>query len=145
MSAIAVVAATFDRPMTDPGLARAVVLLILTEVACDLDKSKKVPPATILGSHATLVRATNSYERLTALPEQDRRAIVESRAEILTAWALTVGPPLVGGLAPYGVGPLAASNDVRWLMRRTIAVAVQAFTPTRAMQIDVDDITEEDL
>jgi hypothetical protein len=140
VSAAVKVGLLFDRDLTDPELTRVAVLLVLTEGAARLDKTGRIRPDAILGRHAALLGTTASYDALAALTAEERREIAASQSEILRAWALAVGPPLLAGLLPFGVGPMAAANYVQYVLKGTIASATRVFGPAGTVPVAVDDI-----
>src|SRR5918998_2443140 len=116
-----------DRDLTDPELTRIAVLLVLTEGAVKLDKTGRIRPDAILGPHASLLGEAASYDALAALTAKERQEIAASQSEILRAWALAVGPPLLAGLLPFGLGPMAAANYMQYVLKGTITAAVRVF------------------
>lgn len=70
----------------------------------------RICPDAILGHRASLWSTPAAYDALAALTATERQEIAASQAEILRAWALVVGPPLLAGLLPFGLGPMAAAN-----------------------------------
>jgi hypothetical protein len=77
-------------------------------------------------------------------PEQ-RQKIAASQSEILRAWALTVGPPLLAGLLPFGLGPMAAANYMQYVMRGTITAAVRVFGPGTPVSVSVEELPEGEI
>jgi hypothetical protein len=135
----------YDRDLTDPELTRIAVLLILTDGAAKLDKTGKIRPDAILGPHASLLGQAAAYDSLVALTTEQRQEIAASQSEILRAWALAVGPPLVAGLLPFGVGPMAAANYVQYVLRATITNAVKVFGPPAAAPVTVEELPESEI
>jgi len=131
-----------DRDLTDPELTRIAVLLVLTEDAVKLDKTGRIRPDAILGPHASLLGQAAAFDALAALPARDRQEIVDSQSEILRAWALAVGPPLLAGLLPYGLGPMAAANYVQYVLKGTITAAARVFGPAGSVPVSVEEIPE---
>ena len=134
-----------DRDLTDPELTRIAVLLVLTEGAVKLDKTGRIRPDAILGPHASLLGQAASYDAVAALTAQERQEIAASQSEILRAWALAVGPPLLAGLLPFGVGPMAAANYVQYVLKNTITAAARVFGPPAAVPVTVEELPERDL
>src|SRR5687767_52977 len=128
-----------DRDLTDPELTRIAVLLVLTEGAVKLDKTGRIRPDAILGPHASLVGQAASYDALAALTAEERREIAASQSEILRAWALAFGPPLLAGLLPFGLGPMAAANYVQHVLRGTITAATKVFGPAAPVPVTVEE------
>jgi hypothetical protein len=145
VSAAVKVGLLYERDLTDPELTRIAVLLILTEQAVKLDKTKKIRPDAIVGPHAALLGQAASYDRLAALTPQQRQQIAASQSEILRAWALTVGPPLLAGLLPFGLGPVAAANYMQYVMRGTITAAVRVFGPAAPVSVSVEELPEGEI
>jgi hypothetical protein len=145
VSAAVKVGVLYERDLTDPELTRIAVLLILTDQAVKLDKTKKIRPDAVLGPHAELLGQTASYDRLAALTPEQRQEIAASQSEILRAWALTVGPPLLAGLLPFGLGPMAAANYVQRVLRDTITAAVRVFGPAAAAAVSVAELPEREI
>ena len=145
VSAAVKVGLLYERDLTDPELTRVAVLLILTDGAVKLDKTGKIRPDAILGPHASLLGQAAAYDRLVALTPDQRQEIAASQSEILRAWALAVGPPLVAGLLPFGVGPLAAANYVQHVLRGMITNAVRVFGPAAPEPVDVEELPEGDI
>ena len=129
VSAAVKVGLLHGRDLTDPELTRLAVLLVLTEGAVKLDKTGKIRPDAILGPHASLLGQAASYYALAALTAEERREIAASQSEILRAWALAFGPPLLAGLLPFGLGPMAAANYVQHVLRGTITAATRSSCP----------------
>ena len=129
-----------DRDLTDPELTRIAVLLVLTEGAVKLDKTRRIRPEAILGRHASLLGRPAAYDALAALTAQERQEIAASQSEILRAWALAVGPPLLAGLLPFGLGPMAAANYMQYVLKGTITAATRVFGPAAPVQVTVDEI-----
>ena len=140
VSAAIKVGLLFDRDLEDPELTRVAVLLVLTEGAARLDKTGRIRPDAILGRHAALLGRTASYDALAALTTTERQEIAASQSEILRAWALAVGPPLLAGLLPFGVGPMAAANYVQYVLKGTITSATRVFGPAGTAPVAVDEI-----
>src|SRR3954449_6448560 len=134
-----------DRDLTDPELTRIAVLLVLTEGAVKLDKTGRIRPDAILGRHAPLLGQAASYDALAALTAEERQEIAASQSEILRAWTLAVGPPLLAGLLPFGVGPMAAANYVQYVLRATITNAVKVFGPPAAAPVTVEELPESEI
>lgn len=134
-----------ERDLTDPELTRIAVPLILTDQAVRLDKTKKIRPDAILGPHAELLGQAASYDRLAALTPEQRQEIAASQSEILRAWALTVGPPLLAGLLPFGLGPMAAANYMQYVMRGTITAAMRVFGPAAPASVTVEELPEGEI
>ena len=129
-----------DRDLTDSELTRIAVLLVLTDGAVELDKTGRLRPDAILGPHASLLRQAAAYDALAALTAEERQEIAASQSEILRAWALAVGPPLLAGLLPFGVGPMAAANYVQYVLKGTITSATRVFGPAGTAPVAVDEI-----
>jgi hypothetical protein len=129
-----------DRDLDDPELTRIAVLLVLTEGAVKLDKTGRIRPGAILGRHASLLGQPASYDALAALTAEERHEIAASQSEIIRAWALAVGPPLLAGLLPFGVGPMAAANYVQYVLRNTITAATGVFGPAAPVAVTVETI-----
>ena len=134
-----------DRDLTDPELTRIAVLLVLTEGAAKLDKTGKIRPDAILGRYAALLGKPAAYEALAALSATERQEIAASQSEILRAWALAVGPPLLAGVLPFGVGPMAAANYMQYVLKNTIASAARVFGPAAPVPVAVEEIPERDV
>ncbi|WP_369252980.1 hypothetical protein [Geodermatophilus amargosae] len=134
-----------DRDLTDPDLTRIAVLLVLTEGAGKLDKTGKIRPAAVLGRHASLVGRPAAYDAVAALTAEERREIVASQSEVLRAWALAVGPPLLAGTLPFGVGPMAAANYMQYVLKGTIAAASRVFGPAAPAPVTVEEIPESEV
>jgi hypothetical protein len=134
-----------ERDLTDPELTRIAVLLVLTEGAVKLDKTGRIRPETILGIHASLLGKTASYDALAALTAKERQEIAASQSEILRAWALAVGPPLLAGLLPFGLGPMAAANYMQYVLKGTITAAARVFGPAAPVPVAVDEIPEREV
>jgi hypothetical protein len=145
VSAAVKVGLLYERDLTDPELTRIAVLLILTNGAAKLDKTGKIRPDAILGPHASLLEQDAAYDGLVALPTEQRQEIAASQSEILRAWALAVGPPLVAGLLPFGVGPLAAANYVQHVLRDTIDNAVKVFGPVEPAPVMVEELGQGEI
>ena len=86
-----------------------------------------------------------SYDALAALTADERQEIAASQSEILRAWALAVGPPLLAGLLPFGLGPMAAANYVQYVLKGTVTSAARVFGPTGAVPVAVDQIPEREV
>ena len=128
-----------DRDLTDPELTRIAVLLVLTDGAVELEKTGRIRPDAILGSHASLLGQAASYDAVAALTAKERQEIAASQSEILRAWALAVGPPLLAGLLPFGVGPMAAANYVQYVLKGTITAATRVFGPVPPTPVTVEE------
>ncbi len=142
VSAAIKVGLLYERDLTDPELTRTAVLLILTEGAVKLDKTGKIRPDAILGRHASLLGKPAAYDSLAALTAEERQEIAASQSEILRAWALAVGPPLLAGVLPFGVGPMAAANYMQYVLKGTIAAAARVFGPAEPAPVTVEEIPE---
>ncbi len=142
VSAAIKVGLLFDRDLTDPELTRVSILLVLTDGAVKLDKTGRIRPDVILGRHASLLGEHASYDALAALTPKERQEIAASQSEILRAWALAVGPPLLAGLLPFGLGPLAAANYMQYVLKSTITTAARVFGPAGPVPVTVDEIPE---
>jgi hypothetical protein len=140
VSAAIKVGLLYDRDLTDPDLTRIAVLLVLTEGAVKLDKTGKIRPDAILGRHASLVGQAAAYDALSGLTSTERQQIVASQSEVLRAWALAVGPPLLAGLLPFGVGPMAAANYMQYVLKGTITSATRLFGPRGPDAVTVEQI-----
>jgi hypothetical protein len=134
-----------ERDLSDPELTRIAVLLVLTEGAVKLDKTGRIRPDSILGPHASLVGQPAAYDALTALTAKERQEIAASQSEILRAWALAVGPPLLAGLLPFGVGPMAAANYMQHVLKSTIAAATTVFGPAAPAPVTVEELPEREV
>jgi hypothetical protein len=134
-----------DRDLTDPRMTRIAVLLVLTDEAVKLDKTGKIRPGAILGPHASLLGKPAAYDALAALTAEEREEITASQSEILRAWALAVGPPLLAGVLPFGVGPMAAANYMQYVLKGTIVSATRVFGPAAPTSVTVDEIPERDV
>jgi hypothetical protein len=134
-----------DRDLTDPELTRIAVLLVLTEGAVKLDKTGKIRPDAILGRHASLLSTPAAFEALAALTAKERQEIAASQSEILRAWALAVGPPLLAGVLPFGVGPMAAANYMQYVLKGTIAAAARVFGPAAPAPLAVEEIPDREV
>jgi hypothetical protein len=145
VSAAVRVGLLYDRDLTDPELTRIAVLLVLTNGAAKLDKTGKIRPDAILGPHASLLGQAAAYDSLVALTPQQRQEIAASQSELLRAWALAVGPPLVAGLVPFGVGPMAAANYVQYVLKDTIANAATVFGPPAHAPVTVEQLPEGEI
>jgi hypothetical protein len=142
VSAAIKVGLLFERDLTDPELTRTAVLVVLTEGAVKLDKTGRIRPDAILGRHASLLGTTAAYDALAALTKAERQEIAASQSEILRAWALAVGPPLLAGLLPFGLGPMAAANYMQYVLKGTITAATTVFGPAGSAPVAVDPIPE---
>jgi hypothetical protein len=131
-----------DRDLTDPELTRIAVLLVLTDVAAKLDKTGRIRPEAVLGRHASLLGRASSYDALAALTAKERQEIAASQSEILRAWALAIGPPLLAGLLPFGLGPMAAANYMQYVLKGTITAATKVFGAAAAAPVTVEEIPE---
>jgi len=140
VSATIKVGLLFDRDLRDPELTRVAVLLVLTEGAVKLDKTGRIRPDAILGRHASLLGRPASYDALTALTADERQEIAASQSEIVRAWALAVGPPLLAGLLPFGLGPMAAANYMQYVLKNTVTSASRLFGPADPVTVPVDEI-----
>jgi hypothetical protein len=129
-----------DRDLTDPELTRIAVLLVLTDGAVGLDKTGRIRPDAILGPHARLLEQAGAYDALAALTAEERQEIAASQSEMLRAWALAVGPPLLAGLLPFGLGPMAAANYVQHVLKNTVTAAARVFGPAADVPVAVDDL-----
>jgi hypothetical protein len=145
VSAAIKVGLVHDRDLTDPELTRIAVLLVLTEGAVKLDKTGRIRPDAILGPHASLLGKPASYDALAALTAKERQEIAASQSEILRTWALAVGPPLLAGLLPYGLGPMAAANYMQYVLKSTIAADARVFGPTEPVPVTVEEIPEREI
>ncbi len=145
VSAAIKVGLLFDRDLTDPEMTRVSVLLVLTEGAVKLDKTGRIRPDAVLGRHAALLGTPAAYDALAALTAQERQEIAASQSEILRAWALAVGPPLLAGLLPFGLGPMAAANYMQYVLKSTTTSAARLFGPAGAAPVDVDRIPEDEI
>jgi hypothetical protein len=145
VSATVKVGLLHDRDLTDPELTRIAVLLVLTEGAVKLDKTGKIRPDAILGPHASLLGKPAAYEALADLTAEERQEIAASQSEILRAWALAVGPPLLAGVLPFGVGPMAAANYIQYVLKGTIAAAARVFGPPASAPVSVEEIPEREI
>jgi hypothetical protein len=134
-----------DRDLSNPELTRIAVLLVLTEGAVKLDKTGRIRPDAILGRHASLVKEAAAYDALAALPANERQEIAASESEILRAWALAIGPPLLAGLLPYGLGPMAAANYMQYVLKGTITAAARVFGPADPVPVTVEEIPEREV
>ncbi len=134
-----------DRDLTDPELTRIAVLLVLTEGAVKLDKTGRIRPEAILGPHASLLGQAAAYDALAALTAKERQEIAASQSEILRAWALAVGPPLLAGLLPFGLGPMAAANYMQYVLKGTITAAARVFGPVAPMPVTVEELPEREV
>ncbi|MGY1637968.1 hypothetical protein ACI78V_15085 [Geodermatophilus sp. SYSU D00742] len=140
VSAAVKVGLLHERDLTDPELTRLAVLLVLTEGAVEIDRTGRIRPEAVLGRHAPLVGQTGSYDALASLPASDRQEIADSQSEILRAWALAVGPPLLAGLLPFGLGPMAAANYVQHVLKGTITAAGRVFGAAAPVPVPVEDL-----
>ena len=129
-----------DRDLTDPDLTRLAVLLVLTDGAVALDRTGRIRPDAILGPHAPLLGQAAAYDALRSLTATQRQELAASQSEILRAWALAVGPPLLAGLLPFGLGPLAAANYVQHVLKGTITAAARVFGPATPAPVTVEDV-----
>jgi hypothetical protein len=134
-----------DKDLTDPELTRIAVLLVLTDGAVKLDKTGRIRPDAILGPHASLLEQAAAYDAVAALTAEERREIAASQSEILRAWALAVGPPLLAGLLPFGLGPMAAANYMQHVLKGTIAAATRVFGPATRTPVTVEDLPEREI
>jgi len=140
VSAAIKVGLLYERDLTDPELTRDAVLLVLTEGAVRLDKTGRIRPGAILGPHASLLGKTASYDALAALTPTERQQIAASQSEILRAWALAVGPPLLAGLLPFGLGPMAAANYMQHVLKGTITAAARIFGPATPATVTIEEL-----
>ena len=145
VSAAIKVGLLYDRDLTDTELTRLAVLLVLTDGAVKLDKTGRIRPDAILGPHASLVGQAASYDALATLTAEERQEIAASQSEILRAWALAVGPPLLAGLLPFGLGPMAAANYMQYVMRGTITAAGRVFGPAAAAPVVMERLPEDEV
>lgn len=145
VSAAVKVGLLHDRDLTDPELARIAVLLVLTEGAVELDKTGRIRPDAILGPHASLLGQAAAYDALTALTAEERQEIAASQSEILRAWALAAGPPLLAGLVPFGLGPMAAANYVQHVLKGTITAAAKVFGPATPAPLTVEELPDREV
>jgi hypothetical protein len=129
-----------DRDLTDPELTRIAVLLVLTDGAVRLDKTGRIRPDAILGPHASLLGQGAAYDALATLTATERQEIAASQSEILRAWALAVGPPLLAGLLPFGLGPMAAANYMQHVLKGTITAATRVFGPATPATVTVEEL-----
>jgi hypothetical protein len=134
-----------DRDLTDPELTRIAVLLVLTDGAVELDKTGRLRPDAILGPHASLLEQHAAYDALAALTAEERQEIAASQSEILRAWALAVGPPLLAGLLPFGLGPMAAANYVQHVLKGTITAASRVFGSATPAPGTVEELPEREV
>jgi hypothetical protein len=142
VSAAIKVGLLYERDLTDPELTRIAVLLILTEEAVTLDKTGRIRPGAILGPQASLLGRAASYDAMAALTAEERQQIAASQSEILRAWALAAGPPLLAGLLPFGVGPMAAANYMQYVLKGTITTAARVFGPAASAPVAVEELPE---
>ncbi|WP_448616460.1 hypothetical protein [Modestobacter sp. URMC 112] len=145
VSAAIKVGLLFDRDLTDPEVTRVAVLLVLTEGAVKLDKTGRIRPDAVLGRHASLLSKPASYEALATLTAKERQEIAASQSEILRAWALAVGPPLLAGLLPFGLGPMAAANYMQYVLKGTVTSASRVFGPAGPVPVTVEEIPEREV
>ena len=145
VSAAIKVGLLYDRDLTDPELTRIAVLLILTDGAVKLDKTGRIRPGAILGPHASQLGQAATYDALAALTAKERQEIAASQSEILRAWALAVGPPLLAGLLPFGVGPMAAANYMQYVLKGTITAAARVFGPAEPVPVTVEELPEREV
>lgn len=145
VSAAVKVGLLYERDLSDPELTRIAVLLILTDQAVKLDKTRRVRPDAVLGPRAELLGQAAAFDRLRALTPEQLQEITASQSEILRAWALTVGPPLLAGLLPFGLGPVAAANYMQYVIKGTIAAAVRVFGPEAPEPVDVEELPEGEI
>jgi hypothetical protein len=145
VSAAIKVGLLYERDLTDSELTRDAVLLVLTDGAVRLDKTGRIRPDAILGRHASLVGKAAAFDALAALTPTERQEIAASQSEILRAWALAVGPPLLAGLLPFGVGPMAAANYMQYVLKGTITAATRVFGPPAPMPVTVEEIPEREI
>ncbi len=140
VSAVIKVGLLHDRDLTDPELTRTAVLLVLTDGAVELDKTGRIRPEAILGPHARLLEQAGAYDALAALTAEERQEIAASQSEMLRAWALAVGPPLLAGLLPFGLGPMAAANYVQHVLKNTVTAAARVFGPATSTSVTVEEL-----
>ena len=140
VSAAVKVGLLYDRDLTDPELTRIAVLLVLTDGAVRLDKTGRIRPDAILGPHASLLGQGAAYDALATLTATERQEIADSQSEILRAWALAVGPPLLAGLLPFGLGPMAAANYMQHVLKGTITAATRVFGPATPATVTVEEL-----
>jgi hypothetical protein len=140
VSAVIKVGLLYDRDLTDPELTRTAVLLVLTDGAVELDKTGRIRPDAILGPHARLLEQAGAYDALAALTAEERQEIAASQSEMLRAWALAVGPPLLAGLLPFGLGPMAAANYVQHVLKNTVTAAARVFEPATHAPVTVEEL-----
>jgi hypothetical protein len=140
VSAVIKVGLLYDRNLTDPELTRTAVLLVLTDGAVALDKTGRIRPDAILGPHARLLEQAGAYDALAALTAEERQEIAASQSEMLRAWALAVGPPLLAGLLPFGLGPMAAANYVQHVLKNTVTAAARVFGPATHAPVTVEEL-----
>jgi hypothetical protein len=140
VSAVIKVGLLYDRDLTDPELTRTAVLLVLTDGAVALDKTGRIRPDAILGPHARLLEQAGAYDALAALTAEERQEIAASQSEMLRAWALAVGPPLLAGLLPFGLGPMAAANYVQHVLKNTVTAAARVFAPATHAPVTVEEL-----
>ncbi len=145
VSAVIKVGLLHDRNLTDPELTRTAVLLVLTDGAVELDKTGRIRPEAILGPHARLLEQAGAYDALAALTAQERQEIAASQSEMLRAWALAVGPPLLAGLLPFGLGPMAAANYVQHVLKGTVTAAARVFGPATHAPVTVEELPEREV
>jgi hypothetical protein len=145
VSATIKVGLLYERDLTDPELTRIAVLMVLTEGAVKLDKTGKIRPGAILGPHASLLGQPASFDALAALTAEERQEIAASQSEILRAWALAVGPPMLAGLVPFGVGPMAAANYIQYVVKGTITTAARVFGPAAPVPVTVEELPESEV
>src|SRR3954465_7607914 len=145
VSAAIKVGLLYERDLTDPELTRVAALLVLTEGAVKLDKTGKIRPDAILGPHASLLGRAASYDALAALTAKERQEVAASHTEILRAWALAVGPPLLAGLLSFGLGPMAAANYMQYVLKGTITAAARVFGPAAPVPVTVEEISEREV
>src|SRR5919199_4188785 len=81
VSAAVKVGLLYERDLTDPELTRIAVLLILTDQAVKLDKTKKIRPDAILGPRAELLGQGAAFDRLKALTPEQLQEIAASQSE----------------------------------------------------------------
>jgi hypothetical protein len=145
VSAAIKVGLLYDRDLTDPDLTRIAVLLVLTDGAVKLDKTGRIRPDAILGPHASLLGQAAAYDALAALTAEERQEIAASQSEMLRAWALAVGPPLLAGLLPFGLGPMAAANYMQHVLKGTITAAARVFGPATPAPVTVEELPEREV
>jgi hypothetical protein len=94
---------------------------------------------------STRSRRFTPAELSPALTGKERQAIAASESEILRALALAVGPPLLAGLLPFGLGPMAVANYMQYVLKGTITAAARVFGPAAPAPVTVDEIPEREV